>query len=91
MTDPKTLDATPLKSKCASLHWEFMVARAIFETADILAQHKLLNEVSASVDAGLIRTTLTETLGTINATNLKKVHALIESGRARGKLVLTGF
>jgi NADPH2:quinone reductase len=89
--DPKRPDATPLKNKSASLHWEFMFARALFETSDILAQHKLLNEVSGLVASGLIRTTLTETLGKINATNLKKAHALIESGRTRGKLVLEGF
>jgi NADPH:quinone reductase len=57
----------------------------------MLAQHKLLDEVSELVDAGLIRTTLAETLGNINATNLKKAHMLIESGRTRGKLVLAGF
>jgi len=34
--DPKTLDAIPPKNKSASLHWEYMFARAIFETADIL-------------------------------------------------------
>jgi NADPH2:quinone reductase len=89
--DPKTLDARPLKSKSASLHWEYMFARPIFQTADMLAQNKLLNELSALVDAGLIRTTLSETLGQINATNLKKAHALIEGGRTRGKLVLAAF
>ena len=30
-------------------------------------------------------------LGTINASNLKKAHALIESGRSRGKVVLADF
>jgi NADPH:quinone reductase len=89
--DPKRLDATPLKSKSASLHWEFMFTRPVFETSDMLVQHKLLNEVSGLVDAGVIRTTLAETLSKINATNLKKAHALIESGRTRGKLVLAGF
>jgi NADPH2:quinone reductase len=89
--DPKTIDAKPLKRKAASLHWEFMFARPVFETHDILAQHLLLNEVSELVDAGLIRTTASDVLGTINAANLKKAHALIESGRARGKLVLEGF
>jgi NADPH:quinone reductase len=89
--DPKRLDATPLKSKSASLHWEFMFTRPVFETSDMLVQHKLLNEVSGLVDAGVIRTTLAETLSKINATNLKKAHALIESGRMRGKLVLAGF
>lgn len=89
--DPPSLDAMPLKRKAASLHWEFMFARPVFKTADILAQHLLLNEVADLVDAGLIRTTISETLGKINAANLRKAHALIESGKARGKLVLEGF
>jgi len=54
-------------------------------------QHDLLNEVSGLVDKGAIRTTLAETFGTINAANLKRAHAFIESGRARGKVVLAGF
>jgi zinc-binding alcohol dehydrogenase family protein len=89
--DPKTLDAKPLKRKSASLHWEFMFTRAVFGTHDILAQHTLLNEAADLVDAGVLRTTLAETLGPINAANLKRAHALIESGRVRGKLVLEGF
>jgi zinc-binding alcohol dehydrogenase family protein len=89
--DPKSLDASPLKRKAASLHWEFMFARSLFNTPDMLAQHALLNEVSELVDAGVIRSTVAETLGSINADNLKKAHALIESGRTRGKLVLEEF
>lgn len=89
--DPESLDATLLKRKSASLHWEFMFARPVFHTADMLAQHLLLDEVAALVDAGVIRTTLAENLGPINAANLKKAHAMIESGRTRGKLTLTGF
>jgi NADPH2:quinone reductase len=89
--DPKTLDANALKRKCGSLHWEFMFARSTFGTPDMIAQHKLLNEVSELVDVGVIRTTLANNLGIINAENLKKAHALIESGRSRGKIVLEGF
>jgi NADPH2:quinone reductase len=55
------------------------------------AQHNLLNEVASLVDAGMLRTTLSEHLGRITAVNLKKAHALIESGKARGKIVLEGF
>ena len=51
----------------------------------------LLDEVANLVDAGIIRTTLGENLGKIDAATLKKAHAMIESGRTRGKLVLTGF
>jgi NADPH2:quinone reductase len=43
------------------------------------------------VDAGSVRTTLAENLGRINATNLKRAHAMVESGTMRGKLVLEGF
>ena len=89
--DPKSLDANPLKRKAASLHWEFMFARSLYGTPDMIAQHDLLNEVSALVDAGVIRTTLVNTFGLINADNLKKAHALVESGRSRGKVVLEGF
>ncbi len=51
----------------------------------------LLNEVSRLVDQGEIRTTLAERFGAINAANLRRAHALIESGRAKGKIVLAGF
>lgn len=89
--DPKTLDATLFKRKAASIHWEFMFTRPLFQTADMIEQHNLLTEVASLVDAGKVRTTLTETLGAINAANLKKAHALIESGKTKGKIVLAGF
>ena len=89
--DPKALDINPLKRKSISTHWEFMFTRSMFETADIDAQGKLLAEVARLVDSGAIRTTRAETFGAINAANLKRAHALLESGRARGKIVLEGF
>lgn len=89
--DPGTLDARPLKQKAASLHWEFMFARPLFNTPDILEQHNLLNQVAELVDTEVLRTTADNDFGLINATNLKRAHALIESGRSRGKIVLAGF
>ncbi|MCU4179184.1 zinc-binding alcohol dehydrogenase family protein [Bosea sp. BH3] len=89
--DPQTLDANPLKRKSLSLHWELMFTRSLFQTADIAEQGKLLTEVSKLVDAGTVKTTLAEHFGTINAENLKRAHALIESNRAKGKIVLEGF
>jgi len=89
--DPGPLDVNALKGKSVSLHWESMFTRSTFQTADMGRQHDLLNEVSGLVDKGAIRTTLAETFGTINAANLKRAHAFIESGRARGKVVLAGF
>lgn len=89
--DPASLDVKALKSKSVSLHWEFMYTRSMFRTADMVAQHLLLEEIAALVDAGLIRTTVGEHYGSINATNLKRAHATLESNTARGKIVLEGF
>jgi zinc-binding alcohol dehydrogenase family protein len=88
---PGAIDIGLLKPKAVSLHWELMFTRSLFQTADMVRQHELLTEVAQLVDAGTLRTTLGEHLGTINAANLRKAHALLESGRARGKLVLEGF
>ena len=76
--DMPVLDAMPLKGKSLSLHWEMMFARSRFQTPDMGEQ-------------GRIRSTVSENFGVINAQNLRRAHALIESGRAQGKVVLQGF
>jgi zinc-binding alcohol dehydrogenase family protein len=89
--DPKSLDVAKLKGKSVSLHWEAMFTRSTFQTPDMIEQHRLLNEVATMVDKGTIRTTVAENLGVINAANLRRAHAMVESGRMRGKVVLEGF
>lgn len=90
--DPATpLDIGLMKSKSLSLHWEFMYTRSLHHTEDMQAQHRILNEASDLVDAGVLRTTLRENLGAINATNLRRAHAQLESATTIGKLVLGGF
>lgn len=89
--DPAVLDVMPFKQKSVSIHWELMFTRALFHTPDMQAQHDILTEAARLIDLGTIQTTLDEVLGTINAANLKKAHALIESGKAKGKLVLAGW
>ena len=54
-------------------------------------QGKLLARVASLVDAGRIRTTAGTHYGKIDAANLMKAHAFIESGKAQGKVVLEGF
>lgn len=87
----RPIDINKLKPKSLSLHWEFMFGRARAQSPKMAEQGKLLNEVSKLVDAGMLRTTLGVNLGVINAENLRKAHALVESGRAIGKVVLAGF
>jgi NADPH:quinone reductase-like Zn-dependent oxidoreductase len=57
----------------------------------MIKQHDLLTRLAKLIDAGAVRTTLAEHFGTINAANLKKAHALLESNTSRGKIVLAGF
>jgi len=86
-----SLDAMPLKQKCVSLHWEAMFTRPMFDTPDMIEQHKLLAEVAACIDSGTLRGTQTQHYGKINAQNLARAHALVESGTSIGKVVLEGF
>ena len=90
--DPKgPLDVMKLKRKSLSLHWELMFTRSLYQTEDMIAQHHLLNRLSALIDTGELQSTFGEHYGTINAQNLIKAHAQIESGKAIGKIVLEGF
>lgn len=89
--DPEGFDIMLFKRKAVSIHHELMFTRSIYGTPDMAEQGRILNEVSRLVDEGKLRTTLTERLSPINPANLKQAHALLESGKARGKIVLEGF
>lgn len=89
--DPKSFDIVPFKSKSATVSWEAMFTRSIFETPDMIEQHRLLAEVSALIDSGVLVTTLTERAGKLTAENLRAVHAKVEKGVAVGKTVLDGL
>ena len=81
----------PFKLKAVSTHIELMFTRSIFKTPDMIEQHHILNEAAQLVDKGTVKTTVGEHFGKINAENLRKAHALLESGKAKGKIVLEGF
>jgi NADPH:quinone reductase len=89
--DPDIMDINAFKRKAVSVHWEFMFTRSLFQTPDMIEQHHLLNNIAVLADAGRIKSTRSQSLGRINAANLKKAHAMVESGRTIGKLVLEGF
>jgi zinc-binding alcohol dehydrogenase family protein len=90
--DPlQPLDVMKLKRKSLSLHWELMFTRSLYQTADMIEQNRLLQRVSSLIDSGVLKTTLGEHYGRIDAANLRRAHALLESGKAKGKIVLEGF
>ena len=68
-----------------------MFTRSLYQSADMIEQHRLLQRVSELVDNGVLRTTLGEHFGRIDAANLRRAHALLESDKAKGKIVLEGF
>lgn len=86
--DPETLDVLPLKTKAISWHWEFMFARPMHDTPDLIRQHELLTRVAELVDAGSVRTTVTTVLSPIDAEQLREAHRLVETGHVRGKVVI---
>ncbi|MGP5515476.1 zinc-binding alcohol dehydrogenase family protein [Psychrobacter alimentarius] len=89
--DPESLDAKSLKTKCLSLHWEFMFTRSMFHTPDMLEQHRLLTDVANMIDAGEIKTTVAYHLGTITAEHVRHAHQMLENQQAHGKIVLEGW
>lgn len=80
-----------MKMKAASLHWEFMFARSMFQTPDRVKQHELLTRIAKAIDKGTLRTTVSEVLTPLNAENLRKAHAMLESGSTLGKVVVADW
>lgn len=85
------VDLSALQHKSVAFVWEFMFTRSMYQTADMIEQHHLLNRVADLVDAGKIQTTLTRRISPITAANLRAAHALVEKGDMIGKVVLEQF
>ncbi|MFQ2124167.1 zinc-binding alcohol dehydrogenase family protein [Aeromonas jandaei] len=86
-------DLSLLKSKSVTFSQEFMFTRSLFQTPDMIEQHKLLTQVATLVDQGVLKSTLTKTLPALTPTSLSEAHAEVEAGRMVGKLVIdmSGF
>ncbi len=80
-----------MKTKSASFHWEFMFARSMHQTPDMIEQHRLLSRVAELVDDGYVRTTAIKYLSPISAFSMRQAHGVVESGRMIGKIVVHGW
>ncbi len=85
------VDLNPLMQKSVSIAWELMFTRSLFQTHDMQRQHEILREAAELIDSGVLRTTVGESLGAINAANLRRAHQMLERGHTIGKIVLEGF
>jgi len=86
----KALSLEGLRAKSASFSWELMFTRSMMGV-NLEAQGRILAQVAALVDEGRLVTTRTETLGRIDAKNLRAAHARLEAGKMLGKLTLESF
>lgn len=80
-----------MKLKSVTHVWELMFTRSKYQTADMIEQQKLLDRIADWIDRGMIKGILQETLQPINAENLRKAHAKLESRTMIGKLALKGW
>ena len=85
------LDQQVMKLKSVTHVWELMFTRSKYQTPDMIEQQKLLDRIADWIDGGRIKGILRETLRPINAANLKKAHAKLETGTMIGKLALKGW
>ena len=65
-----------------------MFTRSMFQTQDITRQHHILTEAAALFENGTINSTINEHLTGFSTENLKQAHALLESGKTIGKIVI---
>ncbi|MGE9551047.1 zinc-binding alcohol dehydrogenase family protein [Erwinia amylovora] len=84
----KPLDMDQLKLKSASLHFEFMYTRSMYNTPDIARQGEILDATATLLDAGKITTSLSKTLHGLSVETLTEAHRLVLEGHMRGKVVM---
>jgi hypothetical protein len=61
----------------------------LFDTPDLVGQHRILNEIASLVDEGVLRTTMTQCLSPFSVENLSKGHRPVESRAGIGKIVMS--
>ncbi|WP_061960309.1 zinc-binding alcohol dehydrogenase family protein [Demequina flava] len=86
--DGGKLDLLPLFPKAVGFHWGYMFARSRYETWDISQQGLILAQVADLVDAGQVRSTMTEAINDFSASGLQEAHRLVESKSMIGKVVV---
>ena len=84
----ENLNMKLLKGKSVSFSFELMFTRSMFQTEDIARQYEILNHLAELLDAGTIKTTLTNTLEGFTVDNFKEAHRMQETGKSTGKTVI---
>lgn len=89
--DNQPLDMNIFQGKSVTFAWELMFTKSMYHTPDMQSQHELLNQVAELIDRDILKTTLCDVVGSLNAANLREAHRRVETGKTIGKLVLSGI
>lgn len=81
----------PYKAKCVRIAWEFMAARARFQTPDLARQGEILATIARLCEQGQFPVIRSRSLRPIAAATLRQAHAAMERSSAHGKWVLTDW
>ncbi len=82
------VDLSKLQGKSAGFIWELMFTRSLFQTDDMIKQQEILFQIANLLDAGRLKSLLTETLTGFSAEVFKTAHQRIESSRSIGKTAI---
>ena len=83
-----SLDVSPLGMKSASLHTEMVLSR-VLHGSDVGRQGQILETVAAFIVEGRLRPIATTRLEELTVETMQAAHALVESRRTIGKVVIT--
>lgn len=81
-------DLNLLKPKSITFSHEFMFARPIHQTNDMIKHHEYLKDIAIKVEQGHYQPTTTQVLNGLTEDNLYKAHQILESQSMIGKLVI---
>ncbi len=82
------LDLGLLKPKSVNFSWEWMYTKSFYQLPEMISQHEILEKISTMLNDGVIKSTVTEVLHTVNAETLRKAHEMIETNHTIGKIVI---
>lgn len=81
-------DLNLLKSKSISFSHEFMFARPVHQTNDMIKHHDYLKDITTKIEQGIYQPTTTKVIEGLTVDNLYKAHQTLESHTMIGKLVI---
>lgn len=85
------IDLQKLTNKKATFAWEWMYTKSYYHTSDMISQSHILNRLAKLYDDKKLKLIDTKHYSPINAKNLRKAHADVETGHMTGKVTLSGW